>query len=138
MTAKISNDPIFNVVIKDASDLKANGWNPNVVMNQELRLLEESILSYGWMQPVIINANDIIVDGFHRWFLASTSKKLAEVYGSQIPCVVLGVDDKEAMMMTVRMNRAKGVHSALRMRELVQSLIDEHKATPSELRTKWV
>lgn len=129
-------DPIFNVVEKHVDDLHPNSWNPNVVMNPELKLLEESILSYGWIHPVIANQNGMIIDGYHRWFLNKTSKKLLAKYEGMTPCVILDIDDAEATMMTVRMNRAKGVHAALRMSELVQTLIDEHGIPLDDLKKK--
>ena len=38
-----------HVVWKNAADLKANDYNPNVVYSPELRLLERSMLSQGWV-----------------------------------------------------------------------------------------
>lgn len=119
------------------SELFANSWNPNVVFNKELKLLEESILGeFGWIFPVIINRNGMIIDGYHRWHLGSNSKKIIARDGGMVPCVRLDIGDKEAIMMTVRMNRAKGTHAALRMRDLVQILVDEHGATVDEMITK--
>lgn len=66
-------DPINSIQWLDAGTLKANHYNPNVVMNTELRLLERSILQTGWIQPILVNANRIIIDGFHRWSLSKIS-----------------------------------------------------------------
>ena len=54
-------DPINNVEWRDASSINANGYNPNVVFTPELKLLEKSILKCGWIQPVIINPDNICV-----------------------------------------------------------------------------
>lgn len=130
------SDPVFHVINKNVNELYPNNWNPNVVMNAELKLLEESILLYGWIHPVIVNVNGMIIDGYHRWFLNKTSTKLLKKYDGMTPCVVLDIDDKEAIMMTVRMNRAKGVHAALKMRDIVQSLTDDYGASREELKKK--
>lgn len=127
------NDPIDNVKWVDAFSLRPNPWNPNVVFNKELELLEFSIFEYGWSHAVIANTNGLIIDGYHRNFLAKNSEKLLAKYEGVHPAILFDIDDKEAMMMTVRMNRARGTHAALRMRDLVQDLIDNYGATPDEL-----
>jgi len=38
-------------------------------------------------------------------------------------------------MLTVRINRAKGTHVAVRLAELVQQLIDDHGLLPEEVAT---
>lgn len=124
--------PIDSIEWIGSRKLQANGWNPNVVFNQELNLLEESIITMGWIFPIIINPNYVIIDGFHRWMLSTTSQKIRERDAEEVPCVVVDVSDREAMMMTVRMNRAKGTHVAFRMSDLVQTLIDDYGVTPEE------
>lgn len=129
----MSKEPVDNIVWLPARDLQPNGYNPNTVFNTELRLLEESILRSGWVQPVLVNTNKIIIDGFHRWSLSCISNKLASKYAEEVPCVVLDISDAEAMMMTVRMNRAKGKHAAIKMADIVQILIDKYEMTPQDL-----
>jgi ParB-like chromosome segregation protein Spo0J len=123
-------DPIDNVVWKHFSELNANWWNPNRVMKQELALLERSILSTGWVQPVLCDEQLMIVDGFHRWRLSQDSEAIVERYEGMLPVSVLPVDTKTGMVMTVRMNRAKGTHVAVHMSDLVRALVDEHDCKP--------
>lgn len=126
-------DPIARIEWVLASSLKPNGWNPNVVFRQELQLLETSIMRTGWVQPVLISRDNLIIDGFHRWCLTTKSKALIERYEGRLPCARLDVGEAEAKMLTVRINRAKGSHVAVRMAELVQQLIDEHQASREEV-----
>lgn len=127
------NDPLNNIQWLDANELEANDYNPNAVFTPELRLLERSILKTGWVQPVLISRDNVIIDGFHRWSLSKDSKKIKEKYKGKVPCAVLEVDRGEAMVLTVRMNRAKGSHIAVRMSEMVKELIDTHKYDIDEL-----
>lgn len=120
------NEPVDDVVWVEASTLNANGWNPNRVLLQELRLLEHSLLTIGWIQPILINNNGLIIDGFHRWRLALDSRAVLERWNGLVPCAVLDVEDDVAMAITVRVNRAKGVHTALGMHELVTRLSVEY------------
>jgi ParB-like chromosome segregation protein Spo0J len=121
---KPGEDPVDAIVWMDASSLSGNLYNPNVVHAPELRLLETSILEIGWIQPILVSRDSIIIDGYHRWRLALESKALQARYGGRVPCAVLDLDEAHAMLLTVRINRAKGTHVAVRMSELVQSVVD--------------
>ena len=126
-------DPINNIQWIDADSLTANDYNPNVVFSPELRSLENNIDSIGWVQPVIISKDLVIIDGFHRTMLSRESKKLRKKYEGKVPCVIFDVPRDKAMILTVRMNRAKGSHVAVRMSEMVKELIDKHKWETKEL-----
>jgi len=137
-------EPIDNIQWIDANELEANDYNPNVVFSPELRSLERNILAIGWVQPVIASTSKVIIDGFHRTMLSRESKKLIEKYEGKVPCVLFDVPRDQAMILTVRMNRAKGSHVAVRMSEMVKELIDKHNwgqkdlaqelgATPKEI-----
>lgn len=127
------NDPIGNIKWLEAASLNANDYNPNVVFTPELRLLERSLLLTGWVQPVLVSKDLTIIDGFHRSRLAQDSERLRARYAGKVPCAVLEVSRSQAMMLTIRMNRAKGSHVALRMSEIVRELIDVHSCDPQEV-----
>ena len=133
MMVNLEKEPIMNVQWVSAGILKANAYNPNAVLMPELRLLEANILRHGYVQPILANPHQMIIDGFHRWRLAQESKPLLERYGGMIPVAYLPLSDPEAMMLTIRMNRAKGSHVAYRMSEIVRSLIDAHCLDPAQV-----
>ena len=126
-------EPVECIEWVDAAQLQANTYNPNMVFNTELRLLERSILKTGWTQPILISRDDIIIDGFHRWRLAQDSPALVKRYGGKVPCARLDVGPDEAMLLTIRMNRAKGTAAAFRMSAVIKRLIDEFGRDPQEL-----
>lgn len=119
-------EPIDRVEWRPVDDLNPSAYNPNVVARQELKLLEHSIAASGWLFPILVNRDGFIIDGHHRAALAKTSKAIRARNGGEVPCVVLDVDLPTAMAITVRMNRAKGTHVAVRMGDLVKALINEH------------
>lgn len=132
MTTRTS-EPVENIKWIDCDSLKANHYNPNRVMNAEMNLIERSILRTGWIQPILVNKNNTIIDGFHRWTLSRLSTQLREKYHGKVPCAVLDVTDAEAMVITVRINRAKGTHLAFRMSEYIKELIKVHKMPIDDL-----
>ena len=129
----MKKDPINDIEWREATELKANDYNPNMVFNQELKLLERSLLSTGWVQPILIDKDDNIIDGFHRWRLSQDSPRVRDRWQGRVPTAKLNVGRHTAMFMTVRMNRAKGTHAAVRMRDMVRELIDKHHCDRAEV-----
>lgn len=127
------NDPIDRIQWRSAEDLKANDWNPNRVLKAEWRLLERNLLSLGWVQPLLISPDDQIIDGFHRWRLSLDSKKVRDKYDGLVPCVVIDVDEYQARILTIRMNRAKGVHQASAVAEIARDLVSQGY-TPTQVK----
>lgn len=127
------DDPIDNITWRHVDELDHNDYNPNVVMTAELRLIEHSILVTGWLQPILTTPDGTIIDGFHRYMLSRESTALRERYAGRVPCVVLDLSRPEAMLLTIRINRAKGSHVALRMSDIVKELIDQHGLDPAEV-----
>jgi ParB-like chromosome segregation protein Spo0J len=128
VVAGIKNQPISSVVWVDRNSLRANSYNPNHVFPPELELLKTSILEDGWTQPIVARSDGEIVDGFHRWLIAD-DPEIAQMTGGQVPVVMFDKDIPmdHQMMSTIRHNRARGSHAAMRMADLVVSLIDDQK-----------
>ena len=68
--------------------LQANGYNPNVVLKTELELLEFSVLKTGWIQPILVSRDYVIIDGFHRFrsVCDSLTLELGALRKSLCPC----------------------------------------------------
>lgn len=143
----LDDHPISNIEWVHVNDLAANDYNPNVCGGLEFDLLKLSLIKQGWIQPVLVcQRNKIIIDGFHRYSLTKSVPEVYEATGGKIPVAYLDLTEPERKMLTVRINRAKGVHVAFRMHELVASLVADHGmaieevaqgigATPDEINT---
>lgn len=117
--------PCLNVKMVDADKLIANNYNPNNVPEQNMRLLEESILSNGFCFPIVTiwdaeMERYVIIDGFHRYTILKDYLQAKE-----IPIVVLDHDITQRMAATVQFNRARGVHQVELMGDLVKALIEQ-------------
>jgi ParB-like chromosome segregation protein Spo0J len=118
------DQPINAVQWIERDLLSPNAYNPNRVAGPEMKLLKISILEDGWTQPIVINTNYEIVDGFHRWTV-SGDKDVQKVTGSLVPVVMTRpTDDAHQKMSTIRHNRARGTHGVLNMSEIIQSMVD--------------
>ena len=126
-------DPLDHIQWVPANSLQSNSYNPNRIHRAEMTLLERSLLLSGWLQPILVNPDHLIIDGFHRWRLAQDSERAAQRWGGLVPVAVLDLTKPEAMLMTIRINRAKGTHVAVHMSEIVRELIAEHFYDPQEI-----
>lgn len=117
--------PLMAVEWVEPSTLRANDYNPNRVFTPEMALLKLSILEDGWTQPVVAHPDGTIVDGFHRWTLASTDPEVRAISGGLVPVVrTQPKSAADAKASTVRHNRARGQHGILAMGEIVRSMKD--------------
>lgn len=120
---KQENHPVSNVQWVDADKVQANDYNPNKVAPPEMRLLELSIESDGYTQPIVtwLREDGIyeVVDGFHRHLVG---KKIGL---TKLPVVVINSDRKDKsdrISSTIRHNRARGKHVVQAMSDIVIEL----------------
>lgn len=108
--------------------LHANDYNPNVVSEDNLKLLTQSILVNGWTLPIVVRPDYTIIDGFHRWTVAGR-EPLKTKLGGMVPCVIVDHhgDESADVYGTITHNRARGEHLLEPMKAIVKRLLDEGK-----------
>lgn len=117
--------PLSKIEWIDRTKLSANNYNPNIVAPPELDLLKISILESGWTQPIVINPDFTIVDGFHRWTV-SGHKEIFALTDGKVPTVMIHPKDKSTQQMaTIRHNRARGTHVVLEMSKIVTDMVSD-------------
>lgn len=115
--------PVSNVRIVKRSMLKPNDYNPNKVLEANLRLLTESIISNGWTLPIVCRPDYTIIDGFHRWTV-SGREPLKSMLKGMVPVVIVEHENEESNIYgTITHNRARGTHLLEPMENIVKSLI---------------
>lgn len=119
--------PVSNVKIVDRSLLKANDYNPNKVLRQNLELLKRSILENGWTLPIVVRPDMTIIDGFHRWTI-SGEEPLYSMLGGKVPIVIVEHEDEAGDIAgTITHNRARGTHLLEPMEKIVERLLKQGK-----------
>ena len=129
MSTKTENKDLFaplkNLKFVDRDLVKPNDYNPNKVLEKNLQLLMESIMSNGFCFPIVIRPDYTIIDGFHRW-MVSGREPLKTMLGNKIPVVIVEHKDKaDDMAGTVTFNRARGTHLLEPMENIVKQMLDE-------------
>lgn len=125
--------PVYNVKRIHINQIQANSYNPNSVAPPEMELLEKSIWEDGYTMPVVCYYLESIdkyeiVDGYHRYTVLKTSKRVAEREQNYLPIVVIDKDDSNRMASTIRHNRARGSHNIELMSNIVADLVEAGKS----------
>ncbi|RCX20855.1 ParB-like nuclease family protein [Anaerobacterium chartisolvens] len=103
----------------------ANNYNPNHVPDNNMKLLETSILRNGFCYAVVTAWDEdtgkfVVEDGFHRDTILNMW-----LDAEYIPIIVQDHTPQQRMEATVQFNRARGVHQVELMGDLVQALINQ-------------
>jgi ParB-like chromosome segregation protein Spo0J len=129
--------PVYSVRAVPVEQIQANTYNPNSVAPPEMALLETSIWEDGYTMPVVcyylpeVDKYEI-VDGYHRYTVLKTSKRIFDREGGKLPVVVIDKDESNRMASTIRHNRARGNHSI----ELMSNIVAE--LTQSGMSDAWI
>ena len=129
--------PVYNVIAVPIEKVVANNYNPNIVAPPEMKLLELSIWEDGYTMPCVcyyLKEADLyeIVDGFHRYMVMKTSRRIYEREHGLLPVSVIDKDLSSRMTSTIRHNRARGMHNV----ELMSNIVAE--LTRSGMSDNWI
>ena len=121
--------PLNSLQWVDREKLHANGYNPNKVSEDNMKLLVQSILTNGWTLPIVVRPDYTIIDGFHRWTVAGREPLKSKLNG-KVPVVIVdhNGDESADVYGTITHNRARGTHVLGPMKSIVQGLISEGKS----------
>lgn len=114
---------VKEVKIVKMTELLANDYNPNRMPDTEMNLLEQCILKYGFLFPIITTFDRQkqkyrIIDGYHRF------EVLKRIGCKEVAILDLDLSYHDAVQLTVLMNRIKGLHQVELMSDLVVKLED--------------
>lgn len=123
----VKKSPVYDVIAVPVEKVYANDYNPNIVAPPEMKLLELSIWEDGFTMPCVCYYDKdldhyIIVDGFHRYQVLKTSKRIFQRENGLLPVVVINKDLSNRMSSTIRHNRARGTHNIELMCHIVAEL----------------
>jgi len=117
--------------VTETSSLTPAKWMSTCyIVSPDYSKLQGSIRKFGILSPIVIQPNGTIIDGYHRGKLANENKIL------KVPVVVVDVDDIEAMLLHVDMNRYRGIVVAKYLSRIVQRIMQSGRYDDEALRLK--
>jgi len=109
----------MKILIKQTSEIKPNTYNPNTIDEKKFTALVENIKKFGYLQPILIDDKNTIIDGEHRW-------KAAQAAGmDKIQCVIYqgNGDIKEyRKLLTLSMNNLRGENTEDAFEDVIKEL----------------
>jgi ParB-like chromosome segregation protein Spo0J len=125
-----AHEPVDCVRWVRGEQVEANHYNPNTVAPPEMKLLELSIDSDGFTQPIVAHQareeHYVVVDGFHRQRVGKKPGRIRQRLHGYLPVVTIRAergDTADRIAATIRHNRARGVHAVLPMTDVVVTLL---------------
>jgi hypothetical protein len=83
-------------------DLKVDGLNTNKMTDKQMKGLRESMRKWGFLQPIVIDQDNIIIAGEHRL------RVYQEFNVKEIECKRIHVDETQRRLLRQVMNRLHG------------------------------
>lgn len=123
-----SSQPVDCVLWVKETSVTANDYNPNTMATAEKKLLQRSIESDGFTQPVVVapqKDKHVVVDGFHRHLTGKSCPDIHRRLHGYLPVTLINVSrqgQKERIAATIRHNRARGKHQIAAMSDIVKEL----------------
>jgi len=103
----------------DINLLKPNNYNPNKIENGKLKCLKDKIIKDGYLQPILVRKKEDhyeIIDGYHRWLCCK------EAGYTEIECVIVDVNDRNAKLLTLAMNNLRGSSEEDLLKKVIEDL----------------
>jgi len=88
----------------DVDKLHVDGDNPNRMDDIQHKRLKTSIMTYGFIVPIITNKDLLIADGEQRWTVAKSLNM------TQVPVIRLPVEDVDRRLLRQVLNKLRGEH----------------------------
>jgi hypothetical protein len=109
----------MQIVKKSVDDIKPNKYNPNKIPEEIYKTLVSNIKKFGYLQPILIDKDGVIIDGEHRW------RACKEIGINEVECVIYNGngDIKEyRKLLTLAMNNIRGENQDEEFEALIKDL----------------
>jgi ParB-like chromosome segregation protein Spo0J len=102
--------------------LKPTEYNPRVISEEELRKLEDSILEYGYIEPIVWNERTGNIVGGHQRY-----KILRKMYlgDKEVDVVVVNLSDSEEKALNIAFNKITGSWDEYALTNLLKEIGNE-------------
>jgi ParB-like chromosome segregation protein Spo0J len=125
----------LNIEMVPINSVRPATWRATHVLKPDMKVLSKSMVDFGWLGPIVVRRKDsTIIDGFHRWVIAQDAEFRKVHKGDLIPVMFVEVDEVDARLMHVRLNRGRGGVVARFLALLLQDVFASRKYSNLEIR----
>lgn len=87
-------------------------YNPRIMATAEMAKLKKSITEFGFVEPIVVRASDMLILGGHQRVTALKAllaEQKADATTFMVPAVMVdGIDDERAKLLNVALNKIHG------------------------------
>lgn len=125
---------MMNMTARRPDELRPAPWATSHVLRPDERLLADSLTVHGWLMPLVVTRDGLVVDGNQRLRMVLSDPKVAAALPDKIPVNVVEVDEVDAMLMHMRLNRGRGLVVAKRVSGLLNEVLAAGRYERQEVR----
>lgn len=106
----------------DIKKIKERKGNPNKMSKDQMEALKLSITTYGELQPVIVDQDNVLIDGHQR---LQAYKEMDKI---QIPAIVVNLkNEADKKLLSQIMNKLKGRHDRLLDKDEFKAILEDNE-----------
>lgn len=114
---------MINIEYVDHSQLSVPAWRATYVLRPEMLIIAGSLSQHGFIQPIHVRKDSgEIIDGSERFLIATSIRDFLRKSDGLIPVIMHDVDQTDAMMMHVQLNRGHSVMTAAKVSTIIRAL----------------
>jgi len=100
-------------------NLKPSDYNPRKKLkpgDKEYEKIKKSILTFGYVDPIIINSDMTIIGGHQRYTV------LKDLEYTEVECVIVNLDKDKEKSLNIALNKIAGQWDIPKLKDLLQEL----------------
>jgi len=103
-------------------------WRATYVLRPEMLIIAASLSQRGFIEPLHVRRQSgEIIDGSERFLIATNAKYILQQSNGLIPVVFHDIDQADAMMLHLQMNRGHSVMTASKVSTIIRALSRSRK-----------
>jgi hypothetical protein len=117
------------------SHLNPATYNPRAITSESFAQLKSSIATYGFVQLVVVQKDGGNIIGGHQ-----SVRAIIDIYKDEkrrgvprVPCAIVDLNDRQARLLNVALNKIRGEFDMPKLATLMQSLDEESELLDEEI-----
>ena len=106
-------------------DLNPSAYNPRKISAAKFAALVQSIRHNGFVEPLVVQREGMCLIGGHQRHRALGAILGGAAAATEIPCVVLDLDDRGAKLLNIALNNTEGTFDDDLLRKLLRGMNDD-------------
>jgi len=124
---------VISIEYVKPDQLVVPSWRATYVLRPEMLVIAASLSQHGFFEPIHVRRESgEIIDGSERYLIATNVPEILDISDGLIPVVFHDVDQADAMMMHLQMNRGRSVVMATKVSMIIRALKRSGKYSNSD------